>query len=127
MNNKSQTKSPTKSQRQLQVGEQIKRIIAGIFLQEDIFVIQGSQVTIARADVSPDMKNVRVIINIFGEVDKKKMTKELNEASGFFRSRLAKQITMRVTPEIFFVLDDGGNDAKRTLAILEEESKKFNQ
>jgi len=124
--NKPQTKSQVKSQRQLQVGEQIKRIIASIFLQEDIFVIKGAQVTIARADVSPDMKNVRIIINIFGEVDKKKMTKELNAASAFFRARLAKQITMRVTPEIIFILDDAGADAQKTLAILEEEAKKFN-
>ena len=120
-------KSQVKSQRQLQVGEQIKRIVANIFLQEDIFVIKDAQITIARADISPDMKNVRIIINIFGEVDKKKMTKELNAASGFFRGRLAKQITMRTTPEIVFILDDTGADAKKTLAILEEEAKKFNQ
>ncbi len=124
---KTKSKSPVKSQRQLQVGEQIKRIIAGIFLQEDIFVIKDAQVTIARADVSPDMKNARIIINIFGEVDKKKMTKSLNAASAFFRARLAKQITMRVTPELLFILDDAGTDAQKTLAILEQESKKFNQ
>lgn len=125
--NKLQTKSQGKSQRQLQVGEQIKRIVASIFLQEDIFVIKGAQVTIARADVSPDMKNARIVINIFGEVDKKKMTKALNAASAFFRARLAKQITMRITPEIIFVLDDAGTDAQKTLAILEQEAKKFNQ
>ena len=60
--NKLQTKSQGKSQRQLQVGEQIKRIVASIFLQEDIFVIKGAQVTIARADVSPDMKNARIFL-----------------------------------------------------------------
>jgi len=124
---KTKSKSPVRSQRQLQVGEQIKRIVASIFLQEDIFVIKDAQVTIARADVSPDMKNVRIIINIFGEVDKKKMTKALNAASAFFRARLAKQITMRVTPELLFILDDAGTDAQKTLAILEQESKKFNQ
>ena len=63
----------------------------------------------------------------FGEVDKKKMTKALNAASAFFRARLAKQITMRVTPELLFILDDAGTDAQKTLAILEQESKKFNQ
>ena len=124
---KTKSKSPVRSQRQLQVGEQIKRIVASIFLQEDIFVIKDAQVTISRADVSPDMKNVRIIINIFGEVDKKKMTKALNAASAFFRARLAKQITMRVTPELLFILDDAGTDAQKTLAILEQESKKFNQ
>ena len=55
------------------------------------------------------------------------MTKALNAASAFFRARLAKQITMRITPEIIFVLDDAGTDAQKTLAILEQEAKKFNQ
>ena len=101
--NNKKTGPQTKSQRQLQVGEQLKRIVAKIFLEEDIFVIKGSQVTIARADVSPDMKNAKIIINIFGNVDKKKMTKELNAASAFFRARMAKQITMRTTPELLFI------------------------
>ena len=41
---KTKSKSPVRSQRQLQVGEQIKRIVASIFLQEDIFVIKDFEI-----------------------------------------------------------------------------------
>jgi ribosome-binding factor A len=120
-----QKKSQIKSQRQLQVGEQVKRIIADIFLREDLIALKGAQVTISRADVSPDMKNAKIIINIFGNIDKKKMTKDLNGVAPYVRSLLAKQITMRSTPELLFVLDDAGEGVKKTLEILEEEAKKF--
>ena len=55
-----------KSQRQLQIGETIKRIISEIFLRDDILTVPGSYITILEADVSPDAKNARIYIDIFG-------------------------------------------------------------
>ena len=53
-----------KSQRQLQIGENIKRIMSEIFLQEDFSVIMSNVITIIEADVSPDAKNVKIFVNI---------------------------------------------------------------
>ena len=54
-----------KSQRQLQIGENIKRIMSEIFLQEDFSVIMNNVITILEADVSPDAKNVKIFFDIF--------------------------------------------------------------
>ena len=51
-----------KSQRQLQIGENIKRILSEIFLRDDVAMYPGSIITVLEADVSPDAKNIRVYI-----------------------------------------------------------------
>ena len=51
-----------KSQRQLQIGENIKRIMSEIFLQEDFSVMMNNVITILEADVSPDAKNVKIFV-----------------------------------------------------------------
>ena len=66
-------KSSGKSQRQLQIGEQIKRILAEIFLQESALTIKNGYITILQADISPDAKNAKIFIDIFGEADRKKI------------------------------------------------------
>ena len=59
-----------KSQRQLQIGENIKRIMSEIFLQEDFSVIMSNVITIIEADVSPDAKNVKIFVDILGDSSK---------------------------------------------------------
>jgi len=53
-------KSNIKSQRQLQIGENIKRNMADIFIREGLSNISGSLISIVQADVSPDIKNVKI-------------------------------------------------------------------
>ena len=55
-----------KSQRQLQIGENIKRIMSEIFLQKDFSVIMSNVITILEADVSPDAKNVKIFVDFLG-------------------------------------------------------------
>ena len=55
-----------KSKKQLQLGETIKRAMSEIFLRDDILNLAGSYITILEADVSPDAKNVKIFIDVFG-------------------------------------------------------------
>lgn len=119
-----------KSQRQLQVGEQIKRIVADVLLKEDAFIFPGAYITVLRADASPDIKNIKIIIDIFGQVDKASrlnLVERLNSSTGYFKSALAKQIRLRYMPEIVFVLDDGFNEAAKIEALIKKESNTFNK
>ncbi len=117
-----------KSQRQLQIGENIKRIMSEIFLREDILTVPGSYITILEADVSPDAKNVRIYIDIFGNTKMHdKIIDKFNEMRPFFRHQLAKKITLRVVPEIIFMLDktqDKANDLEKLIAL---EASKYNE
>jgi ribosome-binding factor A len=116
-----------KSQRQLQIGENIKRIMSDIFLRDDILHVPGSIITVLEADVSPDAKNAKIYIDIFGnEAMHAKIVDKLNEAAPHFRYQMAKKVTLRVVPEISFVLDRTQQKAMSLEALIEEEGKKYN-
>ena len=118
-------KSTGKSQRQLQIGEQIKRILAEIFLQESALTIKNGYITILQADISPDAKNAKIFIDIFGEADRKKILQDLKQIAPFLRSKLANKINLRYTPELTFLLDETFREANRIDDLLSQEAKKF--
>jgi len=116
-----------KSQRQLQIGENIKRIMSEIFVRDDILTVLGSYITILEADVSPDAKNVKIYIDIFGnEKMHQKIVEKLNEAAPHFRYKMAKKLTLRVVPEIVFMLDKTQSKAMNLEALIESEANKYN-
>lgn len=119
-----------KSQRQLQVGEQIKRIVADVLLKEDAFIFPGVYITVLRADASPDIKNIKIMIDIFGKTEKATrlaLTQQLNNSTNYFKSALAKQIRLRYMPEIVFILDDGFNEAVKIEELIKKESSTFDK
>lgn len=116
-----------KSQRQLQIGENIKRNMSEIFLRNDILTVPGSYITILEADVSPDAKNVKIYIDIFGNDQiHGKIVDKLNEMAPHFRYELAKRIVLRVVPEISFILDKTQDKALGLEALIASESIKYN-
>lgn len=117
-----------KSQRQLQIGENIKRNLSEVFLRDDILTVPGSYITVLEADVSPDAKNVRVFIDIFGnDAIHDKIVKKLNEMAPYFRHQLAKRIVSRAVPEISFILDRTQQKALSLEALMAQEAKKFGE
>ncbi len=115
-----------KSQRQLQIGEQIKRIVADTFARENFSTISGNFITILEADVSPDIKNCVIFINIFGNEKKNdEILQKLNGAAGFFRREIGKKITFRNNPEIVFKLDRSAKNAVDIEDLIHKESQKF--
>ena len=133
-----------KSQRQLQIGENIKRIISEIFLREDILKLNNKYITISKVDVSPDAKNAKIYIDIFfynnhisnQEIDNndKSLTDKnnnknliidlLNSQSGHFRYQLAKKITLRNIPNISFILDKSQDNINLISTIIDQENNK---
>lgn len=111
-----------KSQRQLQIGENIKRIMSEIFLRDDILTVPGSFITVLEADVSPDAKNVKIFIDVFGnEKMHEKIVEKLNEAAPHFRYKMAKKLTLRIVPEIVFILDRTESKAMGLEKLIESE------
>jgi ribosome-binding factor A len=114
-----------KSQRQLQMGQLVKKHISEIFLRDDLLSMSKAFITIAEADVSPDLKIAKIFLNIFGTDNSAEIIIKLNNNAGHFRHKLASFITARNVPEIRFVLDDTANKAFKIEALIESESKKF--
>ncbi len=117
-----------KSQRQLQIGENIKRIMSEIFLREDILTVPGSLITILEADVSPDAKNARIYIDIFGnEKIHDKIVEKLNDMRPFFRHQMSKKVVLRTIPEIVFMLDKTQDKAIGIEKLIAQESQKYQE
>lgn len=121
--NKNQ-KTNTKSQRQLQVGEQIKRIMADMFMQDNNLALKQGYITVLQADVSPDGKNAKIFIDVFG-TNGKKVIKDLHKVIPYLRKELAKRINLRYNPDLMFVLDETFGAVNKIESLLEEESKRF--
>ena len=65
-----------------------------------------SMTSVVAVEVSPDLKSCKAYISVLGDEEARKETLAgLKSAMGYIRTRLAKSINLRNTPEITFVLD----------------------
>ena len=62
--------------------------------------------SVVAVEVSPDLKTCKAWISVLGdEAAQKETMAGLRSASGFIKSRLAKEINLRITPEVQFIMD----------------------
>lgn len=58
-------------------------------------------------EVAPDLKTCKVWVSVMGDDEERKRCEEgLGSAAGYIRSTLAKELNMRYTPELRFIMDD---------------------
>ena len=63
--------------------------------------------SVMAVEVAPDLKTCRAYISVLGEKEAKDATIQgLNKAEGYIRRQLAKNLNLRNTPEIRFILDE---------------------
>ena len=62
--------------------------------------------SVVAVEGSPDLKTCKAWISVLGdEAAQKETMAGLRSASGFIKSRLAKEINLRITPEVQFIMD----------------------
>ena len=62
--------------------------------------------SVVAAEVAPDLKTCKAYISVLGDEEAQKETiKGLQSAEGYIRRELARNLNMRNTPEIKFILD----------------------
>ena len=63
--------------------------------------------SVMAVEVAPDLKTCRAYISVLGQKDAKDARiKGLNSAEGYIRRQLARNLNLRNTPEIRFILDE---------------------
>jgi len=66
----------------------------------------GVMTSVVSVEVAPDLKTCKAYISVLGDEDEQKDTMTgLKSAEGFIRRQLAKNLNLRNTPEIKFILD----------------------
>ena len=103
-----------------QVGELVRQVIAEALLRE-VRDPRIKLVTVTRVTVTGDLSLARVYVTASGDdADRDAALAGLESASGFLRSRVAKALNGRTTPELVFEPDRGTEHAQRIDQILGE-------
>ena len=62
--------------------------------------------SVVSVEVSPDLKTCKAWISVLGDEEAQKSTLEgLKSATGYIKNQLAKEVNLRNTPEITFIMD----------------------
>ena len=75
--------------------------------------------------MAPDLKTCRAYISVLGEKEAKEATiKGLNSAEGYIRRQLARNLNLRNTPEIRFILDESIEYGVNMSKLIDDVTKK---
>ncbi|MCI5130516.1 MAG: 30S ribosome-binding factor RbfA [Candidatus Electrothrix sp. EH2] len=117
-----------KSSRPERVAEAIHQELS-ILLQREVRDSRLSGVCISKVQMSPDLKRAKVYYSLLEDGSAEAARRGLERAKGFFRSRIAKTINLRYTPEFVFYIDNQHKEIERLEQLFarihqEKEEKK---
>src|SRR3954465_2587286 len=78
-------------------------------------------VTVTGVEMTRDLRHAKIFVSIMGEDSQRASTIEgLQSVQGFLRSRLARSLSLRVAPEVQFVMDESVARAARIETLLNQ-------
>ncbi len=108
------------SHRPERVAEVIRQTVAE-FLTSNVRDPRIGFVTVTAVEVSGDLAHARVRVSVMGsDAEKAKNLEGLESAARFLRAQLARELHLRVTPELRFELDRGLDHARRIDQVLKQ-------
>lgn len=108
------------SQRQLRVGEEIRHLLAEVFLRTEFRdpELAHEHLTVSEVRASPDLKHAAVFVTRLGGQDVAPLLPALRRAAPFLRSQIAPKLALRVTPELKFLPDTALDEATKINELL---------
>lgn len=83
--------------------------------------------SIVMVEVAPDLKTCKAFISVLGDEEAQQNTiKGLQSASGYIRRQLARELNLRNTPEIQFILDQSIEYGVNMSRRIDELAKSIN-
>ncbi len=110
----------TPGQRQLRVGEVIRRALSEILARGDVHDPELGQVsiTVAEVRVSPDLRHATAFVLPLGGVNTPQVVKALDRNRAELRRLVTDRIDLRFSPELAFQADTRFDQMDRTRALL---------
>ncbi len=100
------------------VGDLLIELISEV-LREQIRDPRVAKVTLTAAKVSKDLRHARIYFNILGgQADKQEVLVGLRSATGFIRSKVGRQLSLRYVPTLEFRYDDTEDRARHIDDLL---------
>ncbi|MDC7293770.1 MULTISPECIES: 30S ribosome-binding factor RbfA [unclassified Butyrivibrio] len=107
-------------------GEVMKVISEAIRYSKDPRI--SPMTSVMDVEVAPDLKTCKVWVTVMGNDEDRDRTAEgLKSAAGYIRSTLAKELNMRYTPELRFIMDDSIEYAINMSKMIDEVTAKDNE
>ena len=111
---------PGPTQRQLRVGETIRRALADVLVRGELHEpdLDGVAITVGEVRCSPDLKIATAFVLPLGGRDAERVLTALNRARGELRRQVTRALSLKFSPELRFKLDetfDRMDDTRRML------------
>jgi ribosome-binding factor A len=107
-------------QRSDRVGDLLVEMIADV-LSKEIRDPRVAAVAVTGAKVTKDLRHARVYFNLLGgRENRPEVLAGLKSATGFIRSRVAKQLKLRFVPTLEFFYDETEDEAERIENLLKQ-------
>lgn len=88
------------------INGEVQRVLAEIIRGEIKDPRISPLTSVVAVEVAPDLKSCKAWISVLGDEEARKNTYQgLKSAEGFIKSKLAKEINLRNTPAITFIMD----------------------
>ncbi|MFA7345844.1 MAG: 30S ribosome-binding factor RbfA [Terrimicrobiaceae bacterium] len=101
------------------VCEVLKREIGVILLRDLDFA--PVLVTVSSVDVTPDLKQAHVFVSALGDPGQQRhVLEKLERNRVHLQGEIAKRVTLKHTPHLYFKLDESIERGSRILSIMEE-------
>ncbi len=110
------------SQRQLRVGQEIKRILASFIQKGEIRNLEGigTIVTITEVTVSPDLKYASVYLMTLNNEHLQEVIGGLQMAANYLRKQISAKMQLRYTPELVFKVDKSFEQVDKIEQLLRD-------
>ena len=110
------------SQRQLRVGEVIRRTVSELLARGDVHDpdLYDASITVCEAQPSPDMRQAIVYVAPLGGRNETETLAALNRNAGTLSKMVAQRIAMKYSPRLKFEID-------RTFDRMDETNRLFSQ
>ncbi|MGE0611782.1 MAG: 30S ribosome-binding factor RbfA [Hyphomicrobiales bacterium] len=108
------------SQRQLRVGEMLRKALAEVFVRVDIAdpALTGASVTVTEVRATPDLKQATVFVMPLGGAGQDEVVEALQRHRRFIRGEVARRVELKFIPDLRFRLDGSFEEAGHVDAIL---------
>lgn len=114
------------SQRQLRVGELIRRTLSDLLMRGEIHddELNRLNITVSEARITSDMRIATIYVLPLGGKGKEEAVKALARNAHQIRRTLGKVAKLKHTPELRFVADETFDRMDETRALLERDEVK---
>ena len=111
------------SQRQLKVGELIRRALSDVLTRGDVHDpdLSRSSITVSEVRASPDLRQALVFVMPLGGVAVDETLAALNRSKRELRHQVARAVKLKYSPDLRFVVDNSFDRMDETRRLLSED------